>query len=159
MARGEAAPGLSVPVLPVVQRLAATLAKVYRDKGIDCRIEVDESIRFFGDEGDLMEFMGNLMENGFKYARQRVRIKADHQSRAKGGPSSLMLEIEDDGPGIPSQMCDEVLNRGARIDQQIPGQGIGLSVASEIVRLYRGKLRIDESELGGAKIQLHFPHR
>jgi two-component system sensor histidine kinase PhoQ len=154
---GAAEPGMSVPVLPVVRRLMATLGKVYRDKGIECQLSVGESVRFFGDEGDLMEFLGNLMENGFKYGKRRVRVKAYSEQPEKGGQPSLAIDIEDDGPGIPDQMRDEVLNRGARIDQQIPGQGIGLSVASEIVGIYRGKLKIGESDMGGAAIHLRFP--
>jgi len=151
-AAGTAQPGVSVPVLPMIERLAATLKKVYRDKGVECRIETVESLRFVGDSGDLMEILGNLMENAFKYGHHQVRVSADFPPASTGRDSVIRVIIEDDGPGIPMQDREEVINRGARMDQRIPGQGIGLSVAQEIIRLYGGSLQIGESQLGGAAV-------
>ncbi len=151
-ASGAAQPGVSVPVSPLIERLAATLAKVYSEKGVDCRIEVADALRFVGDSGDLMEILGNLMENAFKYGRSQVRVGANIPPDSMGGDSVIRVIIEDDGPGIPVQDREDVLNRGARMDQRIPGQGIGLSVAQEIIRLYGGSLQIGESQLGGAAV-------
>ena len=151
-ASGAAQPGVSVPVSPLIERLAATLAKVYSEKGVDCRIEVADALRFVGDSGDLMEILGNLMENAFKYGRSQVRVRANTPPDSMGGDSVIRVIIEDDGPGIPMQDREEVLNRGARMDQRIPGQGIGLSVAQEIIHLYGGSLTIGDSNLGGAVV-------
>jgi len=151
-ASGAAQPGVSVPVSPLIKRLAATLAKVYSEKGVDCRIEVADALRFVGDSGDLMEILGNLMENAFKYGRSQVRVGANIPPDSMGGDSVIRVIIEDDGPGIPVQDREDVLNRGARMDQRIPGQGIGLSVAQEIIQLYGGSLQIGESQLGGAAV-------
>ena len=151
-ASGAAQPGVSVPVSPLIERLAATLAKVYSEKGVDCRIEVADALKFVGDSGDLMEILGNLMENAFKYGRSQVRVGANIPPDSMGGDSVIRVIIEDDGPGIPVQDREDVLNRGARMDQRIPGQGIGLSVAQEIIRLYGGSLQIGESQLGSAAV-------
>jgi len=151
-ASGAAQPGVSVPVSPLIERLAATLAKVYSEKGVDCRIEVADALRFVGDSGDLMEILGNLMENAFKYGRSQVRVGANIPPDSMGGDSVIRVIIEDDGPGIPVQDREDVLNRGARMDQRIPGQGIGLSVAQEIIQLYGGSLTIGDSNLGGAVV-------
>ena len=71
--------------------------------------------------------------------------------------SNIFLKIEDDGPGIPIKMRNDVLGRGLRLDTQLSGQGIGLAVAKELVGLYEGSLAISDSEMGGAKISLNFP--
>ena len=152
-ASGAAQPGVSVPVAPKIERVAATLTKVYGEKRVDCRIEVAEALRFVGDSGDLMEILGNLMENAFKYGRHQVRVEADSPRASTGADPAIRVTIEDDGPGIPRQDREEVLNRGSRMDQRLPGQGIGLSVAQEIIRLYGGYLQIGESRrLGGAAV-------
>jgi len=156
-AAGCSAPGTLVSVLPVVRRLKATLDKVYRAKEIDCRIEIDQATRFHGDEADLMELLGNLLENAYKYARGRVRVSARIDPQNAG--RLLQLKLEDDGPGIPAGKRDRVLNRGVRVDQQLPGQGIGLSVANEIVCLYGGALEIGESNLGGTLVRVRFQQR
>jgi two-component system sensor histidine kinase PhoQ len=135
----------------VVDRLAGTLSKVYAEKQIQWQIEIPESAGFKGDEGDLMELLGNLMENACKYGRGQVRIEV-------GTEQGLCLQVADDGPGIPADQASQVLQRGHRADQQQPGQGIGLAVAMEILTAYGGRLEIGRStHLGGAEITLYIP--
>ena len=147
-------PGTAIALLPLVQRLAATLEKVYRDKGLGCVVQVDERARFFGDEGDAMEILGNLMDNAFKFAKSSVRVTAGIEQRQRDGTLSLHITIEDDGPGIAAAQRRVVVDRGVRVDQRVPGQGIGLSVTSELVQLYGGRMEVGESELGGAALHL-----
>ncbi len=136
-------------VRKVVERLADSLSKVYADKEIVWQIELPEALSFKGDEGDLMELLGNLMENACKYGRGRVRVTGNHA----GG---LLLRVADDGPGIPTHEADIVLQRGHRADQQQPGQGIGLAVVMDILKAYGGHLEIGRSvALGGARMTLH----
>ncbi len=142
----------AIPVGPAVHKLMAALEKVYRDKGVTHSAELQEEARFFGDEGDLLEVLGNLLENAFKYCRSRIRITVTVSNQADEDRPLLKIVIEDDGKGIPETEREQVLRRGERRDQQLPGQGIGLSVVDEIVRLYQGTLEIDESDLGGARI-------
>ncbi len=103
-----------------------------------------------GDEGDLMEVLGNLMDNAWKYGAGRVRISG------QGHADGLVLEVEDDGKGIADDQASVVLQRGRRMDEQAPGQGIGLAVVEDILKAYRGKLHIGRSRLGGARVSIHF---
>lgn len=149
--------GSAVSVATVVERLCATLAKVYRDKGIQYRLEIDPEVLFFGEQQDLMEFMGNLLDNAFKYGKERIKVTAHSlQTMSTVGGQALSMTIEDDGPGIPEEQREKVLNRGVRIDQQLPGQGIGLSMAREIISLYGGSLTLDGSEMGGVLVKIVF---
>ncbi len=146
----------SQQVAPVVIKIINTLQKVYRDKGVSCTQELDEQAQFYGDQGDLMEFLGNLLENAFKYCKGLVLIRVTSQGSESGMRSSLQITIGDDGVGIPESEWRRVLGRGERQDQRQQGQGIGLSVADDIIRLYGGVLEIGQSELGGAEIRVRF---
>ena len=106
---------------------------------------------------DLMEIMGNLMDNSYKYSEHRVHLCGTMESERDSGRQVLRLLFEDDGQGIPEGVREDVLSRGVRFDQQQPGQGIGLSVAKEIVDLYGGRLRVGEGRLGGASIEVTLP--
>lgn len=141
------------PVAAVVNRLVRTLEKVYQEKQISCISEITKEIVFPGDEGDLMELMGNLLENAFKYGRSKITVRAE----IKRSVSELQITIDDDGPGIPESERQNVLNRGRRADERQPGQGIGLSVSDQIIRLYGGELQILSSDLGGNRILLRLP--
>lgn len=136
---------------PIAQRLFATLQKVYADKNMQQTLELAPNSIVAGDEQDVMELVGNLLENAFKYGRQQVRMASVIEG------SQLRIDIEDDGPGVPEDQRERILERGQRLDTSIPGQGIGLSVAAEIVRSYEGDIRILTSELGGARFSIFLP--
>jgi len=142
--------GRPVDVGGLVDRLLRALTIAYRDRPIDVEVDLPQPCRVRGDERDIMEILGNLLENAFKYTRSRVRIGG----AVDGG---LTLTVEDDGPGIPAEVRRAVLDRGTRADEVQQGQGIGLSVVAELVELYHGALRIEESGLGGARLVLTLP--
>lgn len=137
-----------VPVAPVLRRILAALDKVYRDKQLRISTEIDEAARFHGEESDLLELCGNLLDNACKYGAGRVEIKVRQQG------SALQLEINDDGQGIAESDRQWVLQRGARADTVTSGQGIGLAVAVEIIATYGGEIQIARSAWGGASVQL-----
>ncbi|MET0101637.1 MAG: ATP-binding protein [Sedimenticola sp.] len=149
--------GLAGPVDAgaVVERLVGSLEKVYAGKQLACSAEIDPAVRFWGDEGDLFELAGNLLENAFKYGSSRIRVTV--QSLEGQGERGMLLQVEDDGPGVAEDERERVLGRGNRADQRMPGQGIGLSVSNEIVGLYGGTLQIAGSPLGGAMIRVEIP--
>jgi two-component system sensor histidine kinase PhoQ len=140
---------------PIVQRLVKSLNKIYQHKGLAIELRIQSGVMFRGDQEDLMEMFGNLLENAFKFAGSTIRVSARHT------PEELLLSIEDDGPGIPAPQMAYVVQRGGRADQAlpVPGQGLGLALVDEIVSLYDGKLEISDSELGGARLILRFPLR
>lgn len=135
-----------IKLAPLVDRLLATMAKVYAERHLQLIHVIADDLDARIDEGDAMELMGNLIDNACKWASSRVRVSAE---RSKGG---LCLTLEDDGPGIADP--DRVLGRGQRGDERTPGHGIGLAIIQDIALAYRGELRIDRSEWGGAKISV-----
>ena len=152
---GPAALVRSVRVQPVLERLVRTLDKVYRDKQVQVGLDPDPGAIFYGDEADLTEVLGNLLDNAYKYCSSQVRVSAHCKTEHASG-QCLEISIEDDGQGIDPQMIDTVLQRGKRMDETVPGHGIGLSIAREIIAVYGGVLDIGCSSLGGALIRVRF---
>jgi two-component system sensor histidine kinase PhoQ len=142
--------GRPVDVAAQVERLLRALATAYRERDVRVSTDLPDPCQVRGDERDIMEMLGNVLENAFKYTRSRVQVSA----RVDGG---LTLVVEDDGPGIPAEVRRAVLDRGTRADEVQQGQGIGLAVVAELVTLYHGALRIEESDLGGARVVLQLP--
>jgi two-component system, OmpR family, sensor histidine kinase PhoQ len=127
------------------------MRKVYRDKDLELEVEVDRAI-FPGDERDVMELLGNLIDNACKYGRSKIKVQVLQPQTA-----GLLIVIEDDGPGINSADRARVLGRGARLDSQQSGQGIGLAVVGEIASRYGGDIVIQASSLGGARLVVTLP--
>jgi two-component system sensor histidine kinase PhoQ len=137
-----------VVVAPIVEDLKQTLDKVYRDKAVTCTVDVTPGAVFRGDPGDLTEILGNLMDNGYKYCKARVRVTA------ASNRERLVITVGDDGRGITPDEATKLFQRGKRFDESVPGQGIGLAVVRETVELYRGTLDVGRSELGGAELRV-----
>ena len=148
-----------VVVEEAVAKILKALAKVYRDKGVDYEIDIASDVFFKGDERDLMEMLGNVLDNSFKYGKSRVRVSASQvmDTGEQENSAGLRLVVEDDGPGIPPEHIEFVLQRGARADTLVRGQGIGLAVVSDIVASYSGEIEVGVSKLGGARIEMLFP--
>ncbi|MEH6358940.1 MAG: ATP-binding protein [Pseudomonadales bacterium] len=144
-----------LPLAPLVDKLLRSLNKVYADKAINSQQQIDQHISLRADERDLMEVLGNLLDNAFKACQQQVIVRSD--TTISANETHLNIYIEDDGDGIATEQRDAVLQRGGRADTQHLGQGIGLSVAQDILNSYQAQLHIGNSELGGAKIRIEFP--
>lgn len=160
--RAAASGGILLGAAPVdvrdaLEALRSALLKVYIERGIACELAIARACLFNGDREDLTEIAGNLADNAFKWARSRVRIIAEPISKPTARRDGLRLVIEDDGPGIPPDERTHVLDRGARLDERVSGQGIGLSVVRELVQLNGGTIAIEESPLGGARIEVRLP--
>ncbi|HGY1053441.1 TPA: ATP-binding protein [Aeromonas salmonicida subsp. pectinolytica] len=136
--------------VPLIEKLLASLAKVYRHKKLQTRFKFDDDVFFAGEQGDLMELMGNLLDNAFKFAISEIQVTVSRRL------DRLRIEIEDDGPGIDPDRSQQIFQRGVRADSS-PGQGIGLAVVTEIVHSYGGQIMVDESPLGGARFTLDLP--
>ncbi len=139
-----------IPVAPEAKRLATTLEKVYVDKGVKITLNIEQNCQFRGDERDLLELLGNLMDNACKYGRTQVQVAATGLGR------TLRIIVADDGEGIAPEVRESVQQRGTRADSARPGQGIGLAVASDIAQSYGGRLSIGNSALGGAEVSATF---
>ena len=146
-----------IDVAQAARKLVRTLEVAFPK--VDLLLELHAQPKLRIDEGDLLEILGNIIENACKYSKYSVCISVDQVSAAQANEAGIVITIEDDGPGIPNAMREDVLSRGLRLDTQVAGQGIGLAVAKELVTLYEGRLSISDSELGGAKVALYFPIR
>ena len=145
-----------VAVAPLVQRIVKSLEKVYAGRGFNFSLDIEADLHFRCDESDLLELCGNLLDNACKFAHRKIRLQAGTQQSGTG--PTLLLQIEDDGPGIEPAQREAVLARGVRTDSTVPGQGIGLAVVRDIVQAYGGHVGINQSAaLGGACISLHLP--
>ena len=136
-----------VGVADKARQLVGALNKVYADKGVKCRVRIDPGLSFHGDEGDLLEILGNLADNAYKWAAGQVELSA---RRIDG--DGLEFRVEDDGPGIPPEVAERLLKRGERADPSVPGHGLGLAIVDSIARAYGGRLVIERSPLGGAAL-------
>jgi two-component system sensor histidine kinase PhoQ len=137
----------AVLVQPVIDKLINAMNKVYLDKKLSITLdEMNSDGSFPGDTTDLMELLGNLIDNACKAAIKQVKITLNNQTEA------LIISIEDDGPGIPIEKRVLLLNRGTRLDSYKEGQGIGMAVVADLISAYEAQLEITDSSLGGAKI-------
>ncbi len=141
-----------VALAPILAELKASLLKIHRDKPVSCVLQVPAGASYPAEQGDLYEVLGNLLDNAWKWCRSEIVVTVQTGE-------NLVVVVADDGPGIPDDQTEAVLDRGRRADQRgdVPGQGIGLAVVREIVGLYGGSVHIGRGPLGGAEVTVHLP--
>jgi two-component system sensor histidine kinase PhoQ len=142
-----------VNVAEAVSKLGRALEKVYAAKHVVIGQDIAPTLSFVGDERDLLEVLGNLLDNACKYGNGDVRIRAWVENTV---PPLMYLQVDDNGPGISAQDAERVLQRGVRLDTLAQGQGIGLAVLADIVGSYGGTIMVGNSSLGGASVTLGF---
>lgn len=129
------------------------LKKIHIGRGITVESRIPSSATFPGDSNDILEVLGNLLDNGFKYASSKLVIKAQLDD------THLTIIIEDDGNGLPSDDCMVIFDRGSRLDESPVGQGLGLSIVKNIIESYDGSITATASDLGGARFTIEIPLR
>ncbi len=134
--------------------LTRTLRKMYADRGVDIDTNIIGGLAFRGEQEDFEEMVGNLMDNACKWASSRVKVTVQP---VPSETRRLSVSVEDDGPGLPVEAKDEVMKRGARLDESVPGSGLGLSIVRDIAELYNGQLSLEESTLGGLNATIVLP--
>jgi signal transduction histidine kinase len=143
--------GASVSVQPVTKDICYLMARMYQDKNIDIVLKDLQGLFFKGDAQDLEEMLGNLMDNACKWASSKVIVSGEQKG------SRLIINIDDDGPGIPEDQKDAVLQRGQRLDETVPGSGLGLAIVIDLAHLYNGSLTLHKSGAGGLGARLELP--
>ena len=145
--------GLNSPleIQPLLDSLLQALHKVHANKTISVQQYIDEELMVRADKGDMTELLGNLLDNAFKWCQQQVLLRAELSDK------QFVLQIEDDGKGIAPEQIENILKRGIRADESVPGHGIGLAMVRDIVSAYEGTLQIDASPLGGARFTVRLP--
>ncbi len=151
---GGGAPGQQVLLEREIADLTDTLSRIYRDRDLLFEIQVPPGCQFPGDRDDLLELLGNLLDNACHWAAGAVRLTVE----ASAG--CLSLRVEDDGPGCPPEQLEWLRQRGARIDESRAGHGLGLAIAGDIVEQYEGTLTLGRSTpLGGFLAEVVLPLR
>ena len=145
-------PGVRTPVFPVLEGLVRVMKRIHADRNIELAIHPsNEHVMFRGEEQDLQEMLGNLLDNACKWAARRIEISVAVEEPC------LTIVIDDDGCGIAEAERLRVLDRGERVDELTPGSGLGLAIVNDVMRLYGGRLEFDDSQLGGLRVKLTLP--
>lgn len=143
--------GTRTVVGAIAEDMRFSMHHLYKDKKLDIQLIGLEKIYFHGDEQDLQEMLGNVMDNACKWAKTHVQVCGERVGNI------CRVIVEDDGPGIPQGQEVEVFQRGRRLDEAIPGSGLGLDIVREIAAVYLGSLSLDRSSLGGVRANLEWP--
>lgn len=147
---GVILPGKGVDLTELVVQLTETLQQIYRDKTLDIDWQIADNVRFNGDREDLLELLGNLLDNACKWCREKILL--DISMTEQG----LKLRVEDDGPACNEAEWSYLSQRGFRADESKPGSGLGLAIVHDIVESYHGKLSFQRSERwGGLQVTVH----
>ena len=150
--------GSITEVAPVVNALARTMEKIHREKTFVIEVHADEQARFRGEQPDLEEMIGNLVDNACKWASARVVIEV---GRERPDPASanevVRIVVDDDGRGLSPSEREQVAKRGRRMDETKPGSGLGLSIVVELASLYGGGLTLGTAPIGGLRAELVLP--
>ncbi|PSW07312.1 ATP-binding protein [Photobacterium lipolyticum] len=136
---------------PAIDSFGRMLSKIYGDKQVLLRCQFSPSLKLPVNRDDLMELLGNLLENAYRFCISEVRVNVSEQD------NHFLIRIEDDGPGVNPTMREAIFQRGIRADQLNPGQGIGLSVCHEIVESYQGKIHVETAKIEGAAFVIRLP--
>ena len=139
----------SINLRPLVERMAASLGKLYERSDLEFRLSLDPDFMVRMDEADLFEVLGNVLENACKYGARQITVSDRADQRC--------LTIDDDGPGFPDIRLEQLLQRGVRADSQTAGSGMGLAAAQQLMAAYGGRLEPDHAPGGGARVRLWFP--
>lgn len=143
--------GARADVKVIAEDLCFSMERLYREREIKIQCSGLDGCWFRGEAQDLEEMLGNLLDNACKWARSQVLVRAER------GGGRLLIAVEDDGPGIPAQQQIEVLERGRRLDEKVPGSGLGLDIAQDIAGLYRGSITLGWASSGGLSARLELP--
>ena len=151
---GAPLPGQRVDLEQTIAELSNTLQLLHAEKSLLIDWQIDPNVQFAGDREDLLELLGNLLDNACKWCRQRIEISVI--STVEG----CLIVIEDDGSGCAKADLEKLTQRGFRADESTPGSGLGLAISYDIVDSYHGTLHFaDSALLGGLKVSVKLPGR
>lgn len=149
---GEVLPGARFDCAQELPGLFATLSMIH-DRGLALDWHAPEGLVLPRDREDLLELLGNLLDNACKWAAQRVQLTIEE------GAEGYRLCVDDDGPGIDVERREAVLGRGTRLDEQMAGHGLGLGIVRDIIEAWNGHIELQDSPLGGLRVMVRLPRR
>jgi len=138
---------------PEIAALVNTLLTIYNDKSLKIAQDIPEEATCAMEREDLHELLGNLLDNACKWAKQQIFIRVEDNH-------CLCFVVEDDGPGCQENQLASLSNRGVRLDEQVSGYGLGLSIVKDIINSYEGTINFDQSTaLGGLRVTVNIPKK
>ncbi len=153
--------GVRTDVGPAVRDIARALGRIYKDKGLEFDLALEDDVCFWGERQDLDEMLGNLMDNAAKWANTKLRVSTASLpvDPAKGSDAKpvIAIVIEDDGPGVEKEKRAALFERGRRLDESVPGTGLGLAIVQDMAEMCGGGVALDESPLGGLQATITLP--
>ena len=150
--------GAITEVDPAVTRLVRAMKRIHGDRGIDISSSGPAEARFRGEQQDLEEIVGNLVDNACKWAKTKVTVTTEYAApEGDETPGKLTILIDDDGPGLTDEQMEQATTRGKRLDESKPGSGLGLSIVTDLVTLYQGRFSLSRSPLGGLRAEVVLP--
>lgn len=149
---GEVLPGARFDCAQELPGLFATLAMIH-DRGLHLEWQAPEGLIVPRDREDLLELLGNLLDNACKWAEQQVLLSVEEVA------DGYRLLVDDDGPGIDADRREAVLGRGTRLDEQVAGHGLGLGIVRDIIEAWNGRIELLDSPLGGLRVAVSLPRR
>lgn len=148
----RSAPGVATSIEDALKPVLEAMRRLHGRRGVAFEAAVAPGLVAALDAQDLAEILANLMDNGGKWARGRVEVIA---RPPHGG--HILVTVDDDGPGLAPEAYELVFGLGERLDEQMPGHGMGLAIVKDLVVLYGGKIWMDASPLGGLRVNLQLP--
>lgn len=150
--------GRVTEVRPVAEAITRALDRIYRDRAIAISVECPADARFQGEKQDLEEMLGNLADNACKWARSQVSLAVRLEAKSGDkGPRRLVIDVDDDGPGLTAEQRAQGIKRGRRLDETKPGSGLGHSIVADLAQSYRGQFSLEQAPLGGLRARLELP--
>jgi signal transduction histidine kinase len=158
MARTRAAasrsvPGVNAMVLPAVRNIVSAMKRLYCAKNLSIEVDIAADCAAQCDPSDLGEMLANLVDNACKWCNGRVRITAGADAKS----AQAVIMVDDDGPGLPAEAREVVFRIGERLDERVPGSGLGLPIVRDLAGLYGGEIHLNDSPLGGLQAVLTLP--
>jgi len=150
-AASGAAPGAHCSVRESAEALARTLQRLHAERGLRIAVEVSADHAVRCEREDVDEMLGNLLDNACRFTTSRVAVAAERKG------DRIFITVDDDGPGLPAELRDRVLQRGVRADEAGPGSGFGLAIVRDLAELYGGSIALETSPLGGLRSRLDLP--
>ena len=144
-------PGIHCAVIDSIEGLSRTLRRLHAERGIVIESDISPEHTVRVRREDLDEMLGNLLDNGCRFARSRVVVAASRDGEM------LAITVDDDGPGLAPSMRELVLQRGVRADETGPGAGFGLAIVRDLAEVYGGSISLAESQMGGVRVRLQLP--
>ncbi|MGV2897245.1 sensor histidine kinase [Achromobacter sp. AGC78] len=155
-ARAAASSGAAdgrAPLREATEGLVRVMQRLYAERGLHIEMQgLSDAMVFRGDPQDLQEMLGNVLDNACKWARSQVRVTGEMPNAGH-----LLMHVDDDGPGIDDHARERIFLRGVRMDEQLPGSGLGLDIVRDLAGTYGGEVHAGRSPLGGLRVTLRLP--